>query len=98
MPNLPRRLFDEILIAFLQACDQRDSEIAFELLRVLDFMAMRQRPPSDGEVRRNKHGLVAAHERLWELQHPPEKGGGTMKTFVVSTPARAKCKGMLMQL
>jgi hypothetical protein len=70
MPKSPRRLFDEMLITFHQACDQRDSEIAFELLRVLDFMAMRQRPLSDGEVRRNKHGLVAAHERLWEIQHP----------------------------
>jgi hypothetical protein len=76
MLKLPRRLFDEIPIAFHQAYDLRDSEIAFELLRVLDFMAMRQRPPSDGEVHRNKHGLVAAHERFWEIQHPWENGGG----------------------
>ena len=69
MPKSPRRLFDEIVFAFHQACDQRDSEIALELLRVLDFMAMRHL--SDGEVRRNKHGVVAAHERFWEIQHPP---------------------------
>jgi hypothetical protein len=31
---------------------QQDNEVAFELLIVLDFMAMRQPPLSDGEVRR----------------------------------------------
>ena len=49
-------LADKILLAFHQACDQRDNEVAFELLTVLDFMAMRQPPLSDCEVRR-KLGL-----------------------------------------
>ncbi len=62
---------DQILLAFHQACDQMDNEVAFELLTVLNFMAMRQPCLSDDEVRRNKHGVVAAHERFWEIQHPP---------------------------
>jgi hypothetical protein len=47
-------------------------EVAFELLRVLDFMATRKPPLSNIEVRRMS--LVAAHQRLWEMlweiQHP----------------------------
>jgi hypothetical protein len=71
----PKRLFNEILVAFHRACDQRDNEIALELLRVLDFMAMREPSLSSGEGRRINQGLVAAHERLWEMRHPPEDGG-----------------------
>jgi hypothetical protein len=61
------RLFSEILVAFHGACDQRDEEVAFELLRVLDFMATRKPPLSNIEVRRTS--LAAAHERLWEIHH-----------------------------
>ena len=62
-----RRLSDKILIAFHQACDQDDIEVAQCLLKVLEFMAKR---PSDGAGRRVKDTLIAALERLWHLQHP----------------------------
>jgi hypothetical protein len=71
MPKSPRTLFDEILVLFHRACDQRDIEIAFELLTVLDLMAMREPYLADGKIRRNGYHLVAAHQRLWEIQHPP---------------------------
>ena len=40
-PRQTRRLSDKILIAFHQACDQVDIEVAGELLNVLEFMIKR---------------------------------------------------------
>jgi hypothetical protein len=65
-----RRLSDKILIAFHHACDQRDIGVAWELLNVLEFMAMRQPKPPAGVERRVNESLVAAHERLWQIRHP----------------------------
>jgi len=62
-----RRLSDKILIAFHQACDQDDIEVARYLLGVLESMAKR---PPPGNDRRVKETLTAALERLWHLQHP----------------------------
>lgn len=69
-----RRLSDKVLIAFHQACDQGDLEVAEQLLRVLETMVIRR--PNVPDVNRRKHieSLVAAHERLWVLRHP-EAGG-----------------------
>jgi hypothetical protein len=65
-----RRLSDHVLIAFHHACDQGDIEAARRLLDVLEFMVRRPpRGPGGGE-RRTKESLVAAHERLWHIQHP----------------------------
>ncbi len=66
-----RRLSDKILIAFHQACDQGDFDVAEQLLRTMETMLMR-RPlaPEGGNRRRSMEGLVAAYERLWYLRHP----------------------------
>jgi hypothetical protein len=69
-PRYARRLSDKILIAFHQACDQRDIEVAAQLLDVLEFMINRTQNLPAGRDRRSKDGLVAAHERLWLLRHP----------------------------
>ena len=70
-PRYSRRLSDKILIAFHQACDQGDFEVAEQLLKVLAMMIAAPRlPPRGGERRRDKETLVAAHERLWQLRHP----------------------------
>jgi hypothetical protein len=69
-----RRLSDKILIAFHQACDQADFEVAEQLLRVLETMVMRRPNMPDVNRRKNIESLVAAHERLWVLRHP-EAGG-----------------------
>ena len=63
-----RRLSDTILMAFHQACDQSDFEVAEQLLNVLEMLAIRP-APSGAIERRSKSTLVAAHERLWHLQH-----------------------------
>jgi hypothetical protein len=69
-PRYTRRLSDKILIAFHQACDQQDFEVAHRLLRVLEMMITRRPTTPDGSTRRNAEGLIAAHERLWQLKHP----------------------------
>lgn len=65
-----RRLSDKILVAFDGACDQRDLEVAELLLRVVEMIVTRRSIAPDGSRRRNAESLVAAHERLWLLQHP----------------------------
>lgn len=69
-PRYSRRLSDKILIAFHQACDQGDLEVAEQLLHVLEMMLSRRPLSPDGSRRRNIESLVAAHERLWHLRHP----------------------------
>jgi hypothetical protein len=70
-----RRLSDMILVAFHSACDQADLEVAWELLNALEFMTMRQASLPAGRERRVREGLVAAHERLWQVRHraPPAR-------------------------
>jgi hypothetical protein len=71
MPRRGRRLSDHILIAFHQACDQGDLEVAGLLLKVLEMMIAAPRlPHPGGDRRRETETLVAAHERLWQLRHP----------------------------
>lgn len=69
-PRYVRRQWDHILIACHQACDQNDLEIAELLLTVLEMIVSRARLSPGAEERRVKEGLVAAHERLWQLRHP----------------------------
>jgi hypothetical protein len=69
-PRQGRRLSDKILVAFHQACDQGDFEVAEQLLRVLEMMLTRRPVSPDANRRRNIETLVAAHERLWHLRHP----------------------------
>jgi hypothetical protein len=69
-PRQGRRLSDKMLVAFHQACDQGDFEVAEQLLRVLEMMLTRRHASPDINRRRNIETLVAAHERLWHLRHP----------------------------
>jgi hypothetical protein len=70
-PRYRRRLSDKVLIAFHQACDQHDLEVAEQLLGVLDLTMSRRPLARGGNQRRAGEGLVAAYERLWHLKHPP---------------------------
>jgi hypothetical protein len=66
----PRHVADHILIAFHQTCDQRDLEVAEQLLAVLArVIAGSQRQPTAPD-QHDKESLVAAYERLWDLRHP----------------------------
>lgn len=72
-PRYTRRLSDKILIAFHQACDQADFDVAERLLKVLESMIAGQRRARalrESEQRRDQGALIAAHERLWQLRHP----------------------------
>jgi hypothetical protein len=70
VPRYVRRLSDKILLAFHQACDQQEIEVAGQLLGVLEFMTRRIATLPNGGERRGKDTLVAAHERLWQIRHP----------------------------
>jgi hypothetical protein len=69
-PRYERRLSDKILIAFDHACDQGELEVAELLLRVVEMLLKLRPTVPDGSRRRNEESLIAAHERLWSLQHP----------------------------
>ena len=71
-PRYSRRLSDKILIAFHQACDQADYDIAEQLLHILEQMLKRRPTTADANRRKSMETLVAAHERLWHLKHPSE--------------------------
>ena len=68
-----RRLSDKILLAFDQACDQGDHEIAERLLLLVERMMKRRPVRPDSDRRRNMESLVAAHERLWHLKHADQE-------------------------
>jgi hypothetical protein len=71
-----RRLSDVVLIAFHRACDHMDIKVAWSLLDVLEFMTSRETPIPNGiERRRVREGLIAAHERLWQIRHPDSQDG-----------------------
>jgi hypothetical protein len=72
-PRYTRRLSDKILIAFHNACDQGDIEVAAALLDVLEFMTKRDFRFSGRSDRRSTESLIAAHERLWQLRHPQDE-------------------------
>ena len=65
-----RRLSDKILIAVHQSCDQGDFWVARSLLDILEIMAQRPLTALRGRERHLEESVVAAHERLWEMQHP----------------------------
>lgn len=69
-PRQTRRLSDKILIAFHHACDERDYEVAGELLRVVEMVLNSPHTPPERDRRKNVESLVAAHERLWLLRNP----------------------------
>ncbi len=69
-PRTGRRLSDKILVAFHQACDLSDLEVAEQLLQILEMMMTRRPLPADGNRRKSIESLVAAYERLWYLRHP----------------------------
>jgi hypothetical protein len=73
-PRPRRRISDHTLIAFHQACDQRDLEVAERLLAVLEMVISAQRYQPAAPERRHKESLVAAYERLWQLRHPDTAG------------------------
>jgi hypothetical protein len=69
-----RRLSDKVLVAFHQACDQSEYEIAQQLLNILETLVARSSSHSSYTRRRSIGTLVAAYERLWHLRHKGPHG------------------------
>ncbi len=63
-----RRLADRLLAAIHAACDQGELDAARALLTVLEDLLGRLPAKPDPQRRRHQEGLVAAHERLWDLR------------------------------
>jgi hypothetical protein len=80
-----------------QACDQQDIEVAWELPNVLDFMAKRRSNLPTGLERRDQEGLVAAHERLWQIRQaaaaPGTYSGGRQRGLRFSSNYREGERG-----
>ena len=74
-PRQRRHLSDHILIAFHQACDERDLEVVERLLAMLAMVIAGRRHQPTAPDRRDKESLVAAYERLWALRHPDTAEG-----------------------
>ena len=70
VPRHTRRLFNRIFVAFHQACDVVDLDVAEQLLRLLEKMMSKRHITDDGNRHHNVGNLVAAFERLWHLRHP----------------------------
>lgn len=69
-PRHTRRLSDKLFVAFHQACDTAELDVAEQLLGILEKMMTKRSTNIEGNRRRNMEGLVAAFERLWNLRHP----------------------------
>ena len=70
IPKHTRRLSDKLFVAFHQACDTTNLDVAEQLLGVLEKMMSKQHAAIEGNRRRNMENLIAAYERLWHLRHP----------------------------
>jgi hypothetical protein len=80
-PQSDRRLSDRILTAFHHAREQKDFEVAEQLLRIFEVMLTRRPDPPVPNRRRqqNRESLVAALEWLWSerQRHPGYQAGGS---------------------
>lgn len=74
-PSLPsqpsrynRRLTDKIFLAFHHACDQDDLQVATQLVSILEMLTARIPLNENANRRRDLGNLVAAYERIRDLQ------------------------------
>lgn len=61
------QLLDWIVIAFNQACDQNDLDIAGRLLKLLELLAERRAPNLEGDRPRYVETISGAYGRLAQL-------------------------------
>jgi len=74
--HVHRRLSDKLLAAFQQACDQRDIEIAEQILKALELALTREEGKGRSADRRGDTGpAVEAFTRLVELKRALARGG-----------------------
>ena len=68
-----RRLPDKILVAFHDACDERDTVIGCQLLETLECLISRRVVDPRQNRRKTIESLVGAHSRLWHLKDSAKK-------------------------
>jgi hypothetical protein len=61
------QLLDWILVAFNQACDQNDLDIASRLLKLLELLAERRAPDHAGDRSRYVETISGAYVRLAQI-------------------------------
>lgn len=74
-----RRLYDKMLVAFHQACDQGELDLANTLISLVEKILWQDRACVGLDRRRRLANLVAAYERLWFLRHAGEDSLATME-------------------
>lgn len=62
-----RRLSDKIQTAFEHACEERELDVAGELLETLELVLLRS-PPRPERREALLTPLIACHQRLWHLR------------------------------
>jgi hypothetical protein len=78
-----RRLSDDLIIAFHAACDHDEVEIARHLIGVLECSMRQPTTVPEGEQSRVRRSLVAAYERLWDMQHREVDDGALVAAITV---------------
>jgi hypothetical protein len=63
-----RRLSDKILVAFHHACDDRNLEIADQLVKTFECLLSKGFTNPAQDRRKAVETLVGAHKRLWHLK------------------------------
>jgi hypothetical protein len=71
------QLLDWIVIAFNQACDQNDLDIAGRLLKLLELLAERRAPDLKGDRSRYVETISGAYVRLTRLLDSPASNSGS---------------------
>jgi len=71
-PAFGRRLSDKVMLAFHQACDQDDLDVAQKLMGVLEFLWLRDLDEPWGR-RRNVNYLVPSRDRLRHVIYRAEQ-------------------------
>ncbi len=71
-PRRPRRVVEDVLLAFHQACDLQDRDVAWGLIIAAENAMRFDTTAKAAERVRMATSLVSAHERLWRLFHKDE--------------------------
>jgi hypothetical protein len=67
--NQARRLSDRILLAFEQACEQRDVLVAEHLIRALEVALTKEGGPGSVDKRKELGPVFEAYEKLKALRN-----------------------------
>ena len=76
-PTGSRQLPERLIVAAHQSIDLGDTETASRLLGIVEDLVKDQATRPRPSARRIMEGLVAAHQRIWNLRHQDHAAEGT---------------------